>query len=219
MKEAVHHYNSENSTNKFKKFWGKFWFIVWKDNSPKGWIFSIIFLFIVIKFIFFPVLNLVTGTSLPLAIVESCSMYHSGNLFSNFDEWWKRHDDKYEEFSVVQSEFEDFKFANGFNKGDILFIIGVSPDKIKIGDVIIFQTSRRNPLIHRVIEIEESNGERTFSTVGDNNNGQLNEEMNIKESQIIGKAVFKLAPYLGWGKLIFFEAARSQDERGSCNEN
>ena len=82
----------EKRVNKFKNFWKKFWFIVWKDNSLKGWIISILFLFIVIKFIFFPLLNLVTGTTLPLAIVESCSMHHKGNIFSNFDNWWERHD-------------------------------------------------------------------------------------------------------------------------------
>ena len=74
------------------KLWEKFWFIVWKDDSLKGWIFSIIFLFILIKFIFFPTLSFITGTSLPLAIVESCSMYHQGNLLSNFDSWWETHD-------------------------------------------------------------------------------------------------------------------------------
>ena len=67
------------------KFWKKFWFMLWKDDSLKGWIFSIIFLFIFIKFIFFPILSLVTGTYLPLAIVESCSMYHEGNFLSNYN--------------------------------------------------------------------------------------------------------------------------------------
>ena len=61
---------------KFKRFLKKSWQIIWKDDSLKGWIISLIFIFVVIKFIFFPLLNLATGTSLPLAIVESCSMYH-----------------------------------------------------------------------------------------------------------------------------------------------
>ena len=54
----------KNFKKRFKKFWKKFWFIVWKDDSLKGWIISIIFLFVVIKFIFFPLLNLATGTTL-----------------------------------------------------------------------------------------------------------------------------------------------------------
>jgi len=32
--------------NKLKRFWKKFWFVVWKDESPKGWIISIIFIFV-----------------------------------------------------------------------------------------------------------------------------------------------------------------------------
>ena len=144
------------------KFLQKFWFIVWKDDSLKGWIFSIIFLFIFIKFIFFPVLSLMTGTSLPLAIVESCSMYHEGNFLSDYDNWWQEHETKYLKYDVEKEEFKDFKFKNGFNKGDILFIIKASPEKLKIGDVIIFNAEQKNPVIHRIIEIENQNGEYIF---------------------------------------------------------
>lgn len=202
-----------------KKIWEKTWFILWKDDSLKGWIFSIIFLFVFIKFIFFPVLSLVTGTSLPLAIVESCSMYHEGNVLSNYDNWWQEHETKYSKYDMEKEEFENFKFKNGFDKGDILFIIEAKPEKLKIGDVIIFSTKQKNPVIHRIIEIENQNGEYIFSTIGDNNNGQLSFEKNIKQEQLIGKSIFKIAPYIGWGKLIFFEASRPPSERGFCKEN
>lgn len=204
---------------KFKNFWKKFWFVVWKDPSPKGWIISVISIFIVIKFIFFPVLNVATGTSLPLAIVESCSMYHDANMLSNFDEWWQNHEDKYKNLNIDKTEFEEFPLTKGFNKGDILFITGINPDNVKIGDVIIFSSTTKNPIIHRVIEINENDGKRTFSTIGDNNNGQLTIEKTIQESQIVGKAQLKIAPYIGWMKLIFFESSRSPQERGLCNEN
>ena len=97
-----------------KKWWKKFWFFVWKDDSPKGWLVSIIFLFIVIKLIFFPLLSLLTGTALPLAIVESCSMYHDGNLISNQNEWWESHSDKYSKFPHMEEG--DFEFVGG-NRG------------------------------------------------------------------------------------------------------
>ena len=176
-------------------------------------------MFIVIKFIFFPVLGLITGTSLPLAIVESCSMYHDGNLASNFDEWWQKHETKYSELEITKQQFQDFKLTKGFNKGDILFIIGEDPENIEIGDVIIFNANKQNPLIHRVINITIENEKHYFSTIGDNNNGQLSIEKRISENQIIGKAVFKLAPYVGWAKLIFFEPSRNPSEKGFCNEN
>src|SRR3989304_5536706 len=153
---------------RLKDYWNKFWFLLWKDDSLKGWIFSIVFLFIFIKFIFFPGLSLVTGTSLPLAIVESCSMYHEGNLLSNFDAWFTRHEDKYSEFSVNISDFQDFTLKNGFNKGDILFIIKANPEKLEKGDVIIFNANQRNPVIHRIVDIKSAaGGEKIFSTMGD----------------------------------------------------
>lgn len=202
-----------------KKWVSKFWYLLWKDNSLKGWIFSIIILFIFIKFIFFPVLSLVTGTSLPLAIVESCSMYHKGNLFSNYDNWWQEHESKYSLHEIKKEEFGDFIFKSGFDKGDILFVIRAKPEKLEIGDVIIFNAAQRNPVIHRIIEIENKDGEYIFSTIGDNNNGQLSFEKNIAEEEIIGKAVLKLVPYIGWGKLVFFEGKKPVSERGFCKPN
>lgn len=211
--------NLKEGINFLKKICKKTWFLLWKDDSIKGWIFSIVFLFIFIKFIFFPVLSLITGTVLPLAIVESCSMYHKGNILSNYDNWWQEHESKYSEYEIDKQTFKEFIFKKGFNKGDILFIIKAKPEKLKIGDVIIFNGNQKNPIIHRIIKIEKQDNEYTFSTIGDNNNGQLSLEKDIKSEQLMGKAVFKLVPYLGWGKLIFYEHLRPPSERGMCNQN
>src|SRR3989344_6984833 len=200
----------------FKKFWNNFWYIVWKDESFKGWIISIIFIFIVIKFVFFPVLSLTTGTKLPLAIVESCSMYHKGNLFSDYSSWWTRHENKYSELQLSKEQFKNFNFNNGFSKGDILFIIKAKPEKLKVGNVIIFEGNQQNPIIHRIIKIE--NEKYIFSTMGDNNNGQLSVEKEIKSEQLVGKAVFRITPWFGWAKLIFYEPMRSEAEKGFCDE-
>lgn len=209
----------KNFKKRIKDFWEKFWFIVWKDNSFKGWIISILFLFVIIKFVFFPILNLITGTTLPLAIVESCSMYHEGNMISSFKNWWDRHEDKYEDLSIDKELFKDFSFRRGFNKGDILFIVGTKPEKLGVGDIIIFEASQANPIIHRIIDIKKENGEYVFSTIGDNNNGQLVFEKEINEDKIVGRAVFRLVPYIGWVKLVFFEAGKSVSEKGFCHEN
>jgi len=200
-----------------KKWWNKLWFLLWKDDSFKGWLFSIIFIFIFIKFIFFPTLSFITGTPLPLAIVESCSMYHDGNLLSNYDEWWESHEEKYSIYEIEKDEFENFKFQKGLNKGDILFVLGTKAEKLKVGDVIIFNADQRNPVIHRIIGIEQDN--YIFSTIGDNNNGQLSFEKNINSNNIIGKPIIKIAPYLGWLKLMFFETKKSPIDRGSCKQN
>lgn len=211
-----------------KKGLRKFWFLLWKDNSIKGWLFSLVFLFVVIKFIFFPVLNLATGTSLPMAIVESCSMYHAGNVFSNFGNWFDRHEEKYMKIDITKGEFQKFIFTKGFSKGDILFLVKANPDKLKMGDIIAFKSGTRDtPVIHRIIQINEENGTRTFTTMGDNNakilipdnNLGKVDERNIKEEQIVGRAVFRIVPFLGWTKLIFFEGSKPDSEKGFCREN
>jgi len=202
-----------------KKLIKKFWYLLWKEDDFKGWIFSIIFLFVFIKFIFFPFLSLVTGTALPLAIVESCSMYHKGNLFSDFDAWWDRQEDKYPEFIINKLDFQNFPMKNGFNKGDILLIVRTNPEKLDVGDIIIFNGNQRNPVIHRIVEIKEINNQKVFSTLGDNNKGQLDFEKEITKDQLIGKAVLKITPYVGWVKLIFYEWKKPVSERGFCSEN
>ncbi|MEA3414041.1 MAG: signal peptidase I [Nanoarchaeota archaeon] len=200
----------------WKKFWKKFWFVVWKDDSPKGWIISLVFLFIVIKLIFFPLMSLVTGTSLPLVIVESCSMYHEDNFASEFDEWWVEKEFKYFKVGISKNDWKVFPFKKGFNKGDILFITGVKPEKVELGDVIIFEADYKNPIIHRVVSINEKENGFYFSTLGDNNEGQLEIEKNIYEDQVVGKARANVAPYIGWIKLGLFERMKPFSERGLC---
>lgn len=207
----------EAGNSRPKGFWKGLWYLLWKDDSFKGWLFSIIFLFLFIKFIFFPGLSLVTGTQLPLAIVESCSMYHKNNLFSDFQTWWVGHDQKYAQFSINGTEFATFPMKNGFNKGDIIFITGARPENIKVGDIIVYNTGiNPSPIIHRVIDIRQENGSYVFSTIGDNNWEQFSanqsiyvnptkiDEINIDSDQIVGVARLKIAPYLGWVKLIFY---------------
>jgi signal peptidase I len=173
-------------------------------------------------------MNFITGTTLPLAIVESCSMHHEGNLFSNFNNWFNSHNTKYENINITKEEFERFTLKSGFSKGDIILLIKADPEKIKIGDIIAFTSGTRGtPVIHRVIYIKEVDGEKIFSTMGDNNAGQLMpgnnyagiDEREIKSSQFVGKAVVRIVPKLGWIKLIFFEALRPESERGFCKEN
>lgn len=202
--------------NKFREFWKKFWNIIWKDDSFKGWIISLLFIFIVIKFIFFPLVSLAAGTSLPLAIVESCSMHHENTLFSDFDSWWQNNGDKYKDFDITKSEFEDFKLNNGFTKGDILFITGTDSENLETGDIIVFHAERNRPVIHRIVDIEENNGDIVFSTIGDNNSGQLPSEEKINPDEFVGKASFRIVPYIGWIKLVFYEPMRPESQKGFC---
>ncbi len=183
----------------------QFWAFLKKDTW-QSWLVSLILIIVIIKFVFFPLLSLITSSSLPLVVIESCSMYHS----SDFNEWWQGNKEWYESKDITISNFEEFSFKNGLNKGDIIFVIG--KEKYKQGEIIIFNSETKYPIIHRIISTSN------LSTKGDNNPLQLDLEKDIQEELVIGKAVGKI-PYLGWVKLIFFNFAKSPDERGFCSQD
>src|SRR3989344_3317873 len=205
----------EGHNNKKISLLKKIWRFIWHDDSFLGWIVSLVVIFLIVKFIFFPVLFLVTGTKLPLVVVESCSMYHpgTGTPFVNFEEWWKSKSGNYKQFDIDKEMFEEFSIKNGFNKGDIIFAIGKNPEKLELGSIIIFNAEQQHPIIHRIVRISTTNDERTFSTLGDNNPAQHPFEKSINEDQVIGKAVAKI-PYVGWIKLIFCDWRKPYGERG-----
>lgn len=213
--------NYKDIFDKLKKFWR--W--IWDSDSFLSWIVALIVIFVIVKFIFFPVLSLIFGTSLPLAGVESSSMDHQivkddynylnlcGKLYSseekqhlNFNEYWEKCGSWYEERNITKEQFSKFTLKNGFSKGDIIIVWGrFTP---KLGDIIIFKPDANSlaprPIIHRIVKIQDG----IIQTKGDHNEGQLNpsnniyktDETNIKEYQLIGKAVFKI-PYLGYIKI------------------
>src|SRR3989344_6114801 len=104
-----------NLRYKLKRFWN---FL--KKDTWQSWLVSIVLIILFIKLIFFPVLSLITGTSLPLVVIESCSMYHE----SSFEEWWMKNRAWYESKKIGKADFESFQFKNGLNKGDIIFVTG-----------------------------------------------------------------------------------------------
>jgi hypothetical protein len=196
--------------NKVKQFWR----FLQKDTW-QSWIVSLFLLVILIKFILFPALSFVTGSPLPLVVIESCSLYHESSL----DNWWSSNYGWYNSHGITKSEFSSFPYRNGLNKGDIIFVWGKGT--YNIGDIIIFKpnpdSSAAHPIIHRIIS------KNPIATKGDHNKDQLTKENNpqridetsIPEENIIGKSVFKI-PILGWVKLIFFEPFRHASERGFC---
>jgi hypothetical protein len=209
----------------------KSWNWVWHSDSIFSWIVALLLIFIFIKLIFFPVLSLIMGTSLPLAGIESSSMDHQivkdgisrlslcDEVYTkedkehiNFNEYWEVCGNWYESNkNITKEEFSDFWLKNGFRKGDIIIVWGrFTP---KVGDVIIFKPGAGSmaprPIIHRIVDIDENN---IIQTKGDHNEGQLTgsnnayrtDETNIHEDQVIGKAIIKI-PYLGWLKIWFVD--------------
>jgi len=185
----------------------KFWDFIWNGDSFLSWFVFLIVVFVFIKFIFFPTLSFIFSSSLPIVIVESCSMYHD----EKFDAWWTNNGELYEDKGINKEEFLKFNLRNGFTKGDIFFVTGIDSEDVKIGDVIIFSESQSlRPIIHRVVGLD------SLETKGDNNPGQIPFELDINPNSIIGKATAFKIPLIGWVKLIFFEPLRSPNERGFC---
>ncbi len=194
-----------------------FWNWLWNSDSILSYVVLLAIVFVFVKFIFLPILGFIMGTSLPLAIVESSSMDHSyinigngnyeicGKVLEekenlNIEKYWWTCGDWYQEnANITFEEFSKFNFKNGFNKGDLMIIIGKSPEKLKIGDVVIFASQgRAHPVIHRIVSLNP------ISTKGDHNSAQLPEEKSISDNQIVGVAVARI-PYIGWIKLFFVE--------------
>ncbi|MEM4703283.1 MAG: signal peptidase I [Candidatus Pacearchaeota archaeon] len=172
---------------------------LWKSNSILSWVLFLVIIFVIVKFIIFPVSGFVLGTKMPFVIVESGSMHHEGNL----SEWFALHGSWYQANNISYNEIKEYwPFINGLNKGDIVVVKGSK--EYKKGQVIVFRVEgKKIPIIHRIIAVEKSQ-ETIYSTKGDHNDGQLPQELAIKKEQIIGKAIVRI-PALGWIKLFFVE--------------
>ena len=154
------------------QFFKKTWNWVWDSDSFLSWIVAMFLIFIFVKFVFFPVLMIIMGTSLPLAGVESSSMEHQiireGNSFNlcgiyfdedefvNFNKYWEVCGKWYENIGITKEQFSKFNLKDGFSKGDIIIVWGrFTP---KVGDIVIFkpnpESTAPRPIIHRIVKIE-----------------------------------------------------------------
>lgn len=188
-----------------------FWNFLWNEDSIWSWIVNIIIAFILIKFILYPGIGLLLGTNLPVVAVISESMEHDGN----FDTWWNSYATCYENnttkkctqaewynyYGISKEEFLEYRMRNGFNKGDIIVLQGVTFEELQVGEVLVFQSKLAYPVIHRVVaknDLIETKGDHNYNQIRDM---ALNEKY-ITKDQIIGKAWIKI-PYLGYVKILF----------------
>lgn len=182
-----------------RNFLKKFWYFIWEDDSIWSWLANIALAFLLIKFVIYPGLGWALGTSHPVVAVVSGSMEHDGS----YDEWWDGQRGLYEAYNISKQEFRQYRFPNGFNKGDIMVLRGAKTDSLHLGDVLVFWTpSRSDPIIHRIIKASSLRGTPFFQTKGDHNLASNPDEKQIQESQIVGRAVLRI-PYLGWVKIAF----------------
>jgi len=188
----------------FKELLKKIWYFIWEEDSLLSWIVNVILAFILIKYILFPVLGLILGSQFPVVAVVSTSMEHGGS----FDDWWQSNavcgtfncyqKDVYSTFGIDKTQFKSFKFSNGLNMGDVIFL--TSTKNLKLGDTVVFFAKDGRPIIHRVINLNP------IETKGDNNIAQIQtnviDEKNIQRDSLVGKASLRL-PFLGYVKIGF----------------
>jgi signal peptidase I len=188
--------------NKFIEILKKIWYFIWEDNSVWSWIVNIILAVVIIKFVVYPGMGLALGTKYPVVAVVSGSMEHEGN----FDYYWDLHGNFYDSYNLTKEQFSLFKFKNGFNTGDIMVLSKADPVKLKIGDVIVFRSSKPDPIIHRIINKWQENGVYYFTTKGDHNYdlNRIVAEDSISQDRLIGRASFRI-PYLGYVKIWFVD--------------
>lgn len=192
-------------TRKPTSMWGKIWHFLYEDDSLMSWIVNVILAFIIIKFIFYPGMGAILGTTHPVVAVVSGSMEHDGN----FDAWWSQHADLYNRLNITKEEFKDYPFPNGFNKGDIMILKGQEVDEIKRGDIIVaYWPKRQAPIIHRVVHTTQDDANPVFVTKGDANAAIGPEEQDIRPPEIVGYAqtgkgsvAIGKIPFLGYLKI------------------
>lgn len=89
-----------------------------------------------------------------------------------------------------------------FKSGDLIIIKKCDPSALKEGDIITFHTIIENQYAlntHRIEEIIENNGARSYVTKGDNN--AISDTHVIADGDIVGKYVTRLG---GIGKVMDF---------------
>ena len=90
-----------------------------------------------------------------------------------------------------------------FESGDLIFIKKCDTSKLNEGDIITFHTIIDNQYAlntHRIQKIDEANGVRSYTTIGDNNNGIADQHV-ISDGDIVGKYVGHVS---GLGKVMNF---------------
>jgi signal peptidase I len=200
------------------------WHFFWDDDSIWSWLVNIIIAFLLIKYIVYPGIGLLLGTPFPIVAVISESMQHTVNnghlcgeplndFKDSFENYWRICGSWYEQppYHITKEQFRTFPFHNGFNKGDVIILVGAKPENLEIGDVLVYQSSKPQPIIHRIVRKYEEDGRIYFQTKGDHNKASIAtnglNEMKIGEDLIAGKGVLRI-PYLGWVKILFVKAVR-----------
>lgn len=106
-------------------------------------------------------------------------------------------------FGYTPLVVESNSMSPTFKKDDLIFVKKCDTSKLEEGDIICFHTIIDNEYAlntHRIQSIVESGEARSYTTVGDNNNGVADQHI-ISDGDIVGKYVGHIS---GAGKLMNF---------------
>lgn len=79
--------------------------------------------------------------------------------------------------------------------GSVIYVVDVDPSELQVDDPITFRLSGSTIATHRIIEIQNVDGETRFRTKGDNND--VEDAGYVTADEIVGKPVFTI-PLLGY---------------------
>jgi signal peptidase I len=206
---------------KWKKQAKRFWKFFWKDDSVWSWIVNLVVAFLVIRYIVYPVLGIALGTSFPIVAVVSESMEHGldrnilcgqkfDELHESFDNYWDLCGSWYVNNNITKEEFSKFPLKNGFDKGDVIILWRANKNNIDVGNILVFQGNKPQPIIHRVVKTWNEDGDYFYQTKGDHNSDSISGtygEKKISEKRIYGQGILRI-PYLGWIKILFVDLVR-----------
>lgn len=97
----------------------------------------------------------------------------------------------YKPFIVMSGSMESEIYTD-----DLIFVKTVNPKELKVNDIIAFRVDKV-VVTHRIVQIDEVNGELKFTTKGDNNNANDNGIVNEEDVEgIYAKRIPKLGSWL-----------------------
>lgn len=98
-------------------------------------------------------------------------------------------------FSIYPSVIISGSMYPAINVGDMIIVKKSDPNQMKMGDIIQFEIENKIRVVHRIIDINEENGQRFFITKGDNNSTPDSDPVSVE--QIKGNVV-AILPKVGW---------------------
>ena len=82
--------------------------------------------------------------------------------------------------------------------GDVVIVVKVPVDSIEPGDIIQFREAEGIATVHRVVEVQEVEGNTVFVTKGDDNSAPDPEP--VLSDNVVGKVIFNV-PKIGWAAI------------------